>query len=79
LWRKIAIALTGPESGYSPDTHSALFRSSFHRRFAERNTLRDDGNDPDVPRNGIMIMKLQDDTHDEKQTSEHDPLLADLL
>lgn len=60
-------------------TRSALFRSRFYRWFAERNTLGDQCKHPDVPRDGIMIMKLQDYTYDEKQTSEHDSLLTDLV
>ena len=62
-----------------PVPRSALFRSSFHRWFAESNTLRDHCQHLDVPRNGIMIMKLQDDTHNQKQTSKHDSLLTDLV
>ena len=48
-----------------------------HRRFAERNTLCNQRKHPDVPRNRVMIMKLQDDTHNEEQASQHDFLLTD--
>jgi len=65
--------------GATPVKRSTLFRSRFHRGFAECDTLGDDCHYPDVPGNGIVIVKLQDDAHDEKQTSQHGSLLIDLF